>query len=122
MTLGGGSLCTWFLALFAMRLFRFASLLLFPLRLFRFAFLLCPVIHACTQIQGKFDSINSQLNNAREVYRDGDGDHDLGIAAAEAAAEMEVSEVVATKRMEMGGLNSDAWRVLKDIGDVLTSR
>lgn len=41
-----------------------------------------------TQIQGKFDSINSQLNNAKEIYKD--GDQDLEATAAEAAAEAEV--------------------------------
>lgn len=40
------------------------------------------------QIQGKFDSINSQLNNAKDIYSD--GDQDLEAAAAEAAAEAEV--------------------------------
>lgn len=40
------------------------------------------------KIQGKFDSINSQLNNAKEIYSD--GDHDFEAAAAEAAAEAEV--------------------------------
>lgn len=41
------------------------------------------------QIQGKFDSINSQLNCAKEIYSD--GDQDLEATAAEAAAEAEVS-------------------------------
>lgn len=40
------------------------------------------------QIRGKFDSINRQLNSAKDIYSD--GDHDLEAAAAEAAAEAEV--------------------------------
>lgn len=40
------------------------------------------------QIQGKFDSINSQLNCAKDIYRD--ADQDLEATAAEAAAEAEV--------------------------------
>ncbi|CBN78455.1 ARC5, dynamin-related protein involved in plastid division [Ectocarpus siliculosus] len=52
---------------------------------------------ACHEIQGKFDSINSQLNNAKEIYKD--GDQDLEATAAEAAAEAE-ADAIAEREME----------------------
>lgn len=58
-----------------------------PCLAFALPFTLPPVPN---QIQGKFDSINSQLNNAKDIYSD--GDQDLEAAAAEAAAEAEVSD------------------------------
>ncbi|CAN0474164.1 unnamed protein product, partial [Ectocarpus sp. 12 AP-2014] len=53
---------------------------------------------ACHEIQGKFDSINSQLNNAKEIYKD--GDQDLEATAAEAAAEAE-ADAIAEREMEL---------------------
>eukprot|EP00903_Cladosiphon_okamuranus_P020075 g18441.t1 len=52
---------------------------------------------ACHEIQGKFDSINSQLNCAKEIYSD--GDQDLEATAAEAAAEAE-ADALAEREME----------------------
>ncbi|CAM9399954.1 unnamed protein product, partial [Pylaiella littoralis] len=52
---------------------------------------------ACHEIQGKFDSINSQLNCAKDIYRD--ADQDLEATAAEAAAEAE-ADAIAEREME----------------------